>query len=288
MTSKDHYVPEFYLKGFVDPVTDKLWVVDSKILSVRPDAPRNAARISGYDNLQGNTTKDRLIASNVLKAIENKAAPALAKLREQSLQLSIDDKDNLSNFIGQQIGRVPIFRDFINIRMDQVPNEILRAKVLSAEFENKYGKDAAMIRQRVLSGKYPAHFKFKEPFDRKDGVLLTTVMLGQKLSSLIFGMNWLFLVTNASEGFITSDNPANLLFLNGELPTIDFNNPTKNLEISIPISSSCILLAHYHDESEYRHKYIFVDISKIDEFNKRLVRTAHRYIFCSSTLSIID
>jgi hypothetical protein len=282
-TPKDHYVPKFYLDGFVDPATDKLWVVDLKTASIRPDAPINAARISGYDNLQGNTItiKERSVASKALKAIETRAAPVIAKLRNQIFLLTFEGKDDLSNFIGQQISRVPVFRNFINARMDEVPNEIIREKVLSKKFETKYGKNAIKMREMALSGNYPVRFKFKEPFDRQDGVILSSIMLGRKFSSLLFGMNWIFLVSRDSGLFFTSDNPARLSFLTSGSATIDFNKPNTNIEISFPISPSCTLLAHYHNESHYRHRFTFVDPLTVDEFNSGVFRTANRYIYCS-------
>ncbi len=282
---KDHYVPRFYLEGFVDSATKKLWVVDVKKSSVRPDSPKDAARISGYDNLQGNTVEDRLVASKAVKAIEDRAAPVIAKIRTQSYQLTFEDKDHLSNFIGLQISRVPVYRDRVDNRMDDEllkPHyERLREKVLSDQFESEYGKDAIMLRNRVLSGDYPIRLKFKGPFDRKDGVLLLSLMRGHKYSSLVFGMNWIFLVTRDNEPFFTSDNPAILSFFSPESSVIDFNNPAPNHEIVFPISPSCILLAHYHNESEYRHKYTFVDPLTVEEMNSRVLHTAHKYIYCS-------
>ncbi len=278
MTPKDHYVPEFYLKGFVDPATNQLWVVDLNLSSIRPDSPGNVARISGYDNLQGNIIKDRSVASKALKAIETQTAPIIAKLRNHEFRLTFEERDKLSNFIGLQIGRVPIFRNFVNKRMDEVLNERLRETVLSDTFESKYGKDAEMIRQRVLSGKYPARLKFKEPFDKTDGVLLSSLVIGHKFSSLIFGMNWLFLITRESGAFFTSDNPARLLSPKSESATIDFNKPDVNLEISFPISPSCALIASYHNDSQY--SIVSVDSGTVDELNKRVLPTVDKYIYC--------
>src|SRR5512138_3794763 len=278
MTPKDHYVPEFYLKGFVDPATNHLWVVDLNLLSIRQEFPRNAARILGYDNLQGNTIKDRSVASKALKAIETQAAPVIAKLRNEEFKLTFEERDSLSNFIGLQIGRVPIFRNFVDKRMDEALNERLREVVLSNTFESKYGKDADMIRQRVLSGKYPARFKFKAPVDKKDGVLLASLVLGHKFSFLIFGMNWVFLVTKESEAFFTSDNPARLLSPKPESASIDFSKPDPNLEISFPISPFCALLASYHNVSQYR--VISVDSPTVNELNRRVLPTVDKYIFC--------
>jgi len=283
---KDHYVPKFYLEGFVDSKTSSLWVVDLKTSSIRKDSPKNAARISGYDNLHGNTIEDRLVARKALQAIEDRAAPVIAKLRKQSYQLTFEDKDFLSEFIGQQISRVPIFRGYVDTRLD---NDLLkpyqdrfREKVLSDKFESDYGEDAAMIRKRVLSGDYPpVQPKFKGPFDRKDGVLLLSILHGHKFSSLMFGMNWIFLVTRDNEPFFTSDNPARFSFLSPESSKIDFNNPDPDHEIAFPISPSCLLLAHYHNESEYKHRYTFVDPLTVEEMNGGTFHTAHRYIFCS-------
>src|SRR5215467_7966171 len=78
-----HYVPQFYLKGFLDPDSVQtadpwLWVANLSIGEVKRRAPKNVAARAGYNAISGSTESEP--AEEVLSQLESVAAPIIRKL----------------------------------------------------------------------------------------------------------------------------------------------------------------------------------------------------------------
>ena len=123
MSAKHHYVPQFYLKGFLDPsASPYLWVADLEKQSVERHTPKSIAYLTGYydvDMVGNDAVSNKSMFEGILSSIESKASIAIRRIRADNFNLTIEDRYHLSNFIGLQIGRVPIFRDFIAKAMTQ-------------------------------------------------------------------------------------------------------------------------------------------------------------------------
>ena len=91
--AKHHFVPQFYLKGFVDPASEGrpnpyLWVVDLQSQILQRRAPKNVASLTGfYDGAalgNGAPTIETLYSQ-----IERKAALVIGRLRGHNFTLSL-------------------------------------------------------------------------------------------------------------------------------------------------------------------------------------------------------
>ena len=140
--TKNHFVPQFYLKGFIDPASKDLhnpylWVVDLQDRIVMKKGPENVARIVGFydwDEL-GDIAPS---IEDIYSKIESRAAPVVARIRNNDFHMTMGDRYNLSIFIGFQISRTPFARSLV---IDRIKNsgqeklhEIVRNEV---EFREK-------------------------------------------------------------------------------------------------------------------------------------------------------
>ncbi len=79
---RHHYIPQFYLRGFVDPATPPpqtpyLWVWYKHAAAVDRRAPKNLAWEIGYYAIEAHHGLDYATVENELAQVENRAAFAL-------------------------------------------------------------------------------------------------------------------------------------------------------------------------------------------------------------------
>ncbi len=299
MATKQHYVQSCYLAGFVDPSSKEkedpyLWAVDFEQKTVRKRAPKNVARIPGYYDIrdtqslpqyQGRNVDKGFVDREVVSEIENGANAVIRKLREPKFQVTLEDRYHLAHYLGLQFARVPIFREASRAAETKRAQDWLRLIVQDkARVQRKLdeypikadGRQSALtpesIRDAVLGGKIRI-----APPDNFDDYLLGLAMKATlDVSEAIFTRSWTFLHATGPETFFTSDNPVVLLTPDGK-PSANLD---ERVEISFPISPSCMLSIHM--ESGARNRGIAVDTATVYEINKRMLPTAKRYVFCST------
>jgi hypothetical protein len=98
-------------------------------------------------------------------------------------------------------------------------------------------------------------------------------------------MRWTFLLTTSDAPFFASDNPARLMSPGAKPLKIKVGELNEELEISFPISDTCVLWMHSHDIIQNPH-IGFNDVTKIDtdvanKINLAILPTIDRYTYCS-------
>ncbi len=273
MSSKHHYVPRFYLEGFVDPaMPSHLWVADKEKGLVRRESPSRAARASGYYDL----TKTKYVKASVfeefLSIIESRVAAVIDKIRQHDYRLTIGEAYHLSNYLGLQLARVPAFRQVLkDVMKSYAENEIREYVMDDDRLRSRYGDEADFFKEYVLSGKL-------KPVPGKDYVLGSTIKFGIDAAQHIFGKKWMFLTTSGNATFFTSDNPVGLLTPDATPPRGKQPLADKKLEISFAISPSIAILMHSHDEHEDN---VEVNATTVIEMNRRVFPTIQRYAYTS-------
>lgn len=286
--ARHHFVPQFYLRGFVDPSSEGsrnpyLWLVDLQNQTLERRAPKNAASITGFydwERLGGNAPS----LENLYSQIESKTAGVISALRAHNFELSLQDRYDLSKFLGFQLTRVPRFRKAAEAGLrkhaqDWLQDFVQNEELLQAKLE-EYGKsreDSTLtvesIREFIEGRKYIL-------MPDSDYVLGVTLRAGLDFTRVVFAMNWLYVVATEGASFFTSDQPVALLTPDAKPRKIDFRsgrNP--ELEISFPISPSCTLLLHQH---KVPGNIVSVDKEQVRKINRRVFPTVDRYVFCSS------
>lgn len=82
---KQHYIPQFYLKYFTDPLTPPLqmpyvWILDKQNESIKNKAPVNFAFKKGYNDIIDENGNKSSIVEDQFMEIEGPAATVLKKL----------------------------------------------------------------------------------------------------------------------------------------------------------------------------------------------------------------
>lgn len=285
---KHHYVPKFYLEGFVDPIDPRfLWVVDIEQKEIRKENPKNTAKVSGFYDLYGTFTPDKLAIEKGLGELESAVAPIIRKLRRKPVQLSLLERFRLACFIGIQIGRVPIFREHLDRNLEPSleawSKEIARTH---KKFQGELSEIAQRTKESILSGRLKLGLKFNEEFDRKNFLTLASIEAGIRFGSVIFSMHWVFLVTNGNSSFFASDNPARIMSPNAKPLEINFEGKNEFLEFSFPISPSCVLWIHgrhiQHGTNVAPIEIQEIKSDFVNRLNWAILPTIHKYAYCST------
>jgi len=162
-----HYIPRFYLDGFLDPNKKNcLWVYDKEDTKVFPSTPLNIACEKHYHtfvNEEGEIDTETI--ENLYSLIEAGAAEVIRKIQNEE-KLSEDDESNFLLFAASMMIRVPNFRQ--NIEKMVTASTMQIAKMLAANKKvfkanlDSYLQEAGAscdisaegCRQFMLNGKY--------------------------------------------------------------------------------------------------------------------------------------
>lgn len=269
-------------KGFRNPY---LWVVDLQNKTLKRRGPENVASIVGFYDWEKLGNEAPSIEA-LYSQIESRAALVITNVRACNFQLSLEDRYNLSNFLGLQLTRVPRFREVTaDTQVVRAQNwlqdfaqdeERMRAKL--QDYNESRGDAGSMLTiESVRDSIEKKRFTLKPELDY---VLGMTLNVGLEFARIIFGMNWSFVIATEGASFFTSDSPVALLTPDAKPRRIDFKNGRNpELEISFPISPSCSLLLHQHEVSE---SVVSIGAEQINEVNRRTFPVVARYVFCSS------
>ncbi len=284
MSARHHYIPQFYLEGFVDPASKKssarslepyLWVSDLEKLTIKKRAPKKAAQYTGYYDLEGTEIEDKSILEKHLSAIEGLAAPIIRKLGNQQFKITTEERFHFSNFVGLQLGRVPATRRAVDATLKKRAQEMLREYAMDDDkLQGKLGEKEDIFKDLVLSGQLL-------PSPGKDLVIASALRLGLEMAEIIFAMNWSFILAPSGSAFFTSDNPVGLLTPDAKSVKIRRGELNQRLEISFPLVPSCALLAHMYLEIPDLD-VISVKVDEVIEMNRRVFPTVQRCVYCST------
>jgi len=282
---RHHYVPQFYLAGFLDPQRpSSLWVYEKGTGRVFPSTPRKIAVESHYYSFTGpDGNKDSNMLENLPSEIEGAAARGTAKILAGE-PLSDEDRSNFAVFLGFLLVRVPNFQQLTESMVAGFAKMYSRRLASNPEWFRrsieKYekatgddvGNDLEGLREFALRGEYD--ISVNRDFN------LRFILLGERLAPILHQMTWTFLRATDDYKFLTSDNP--LVYYD---PTCDGNSlhgvgfTNKHIEVTVPISRDIALLATWRDGRDSR--YLPVDNKTVKAVNRRAVISASRFIFAS-------
>ena len=161
-TKSQHYIPNFYLKGFSD--RGVLWVYE-KFKPLRKSKPKDEAHKPDYYTHAEQGERDET-AEATLEAIESKAAPVVRKLANPQFRPTPEQMGHVYFFIAFMFARVPSWRE----HLDEVATQVIKDRQISnakdkdkfhkscADMEKDTGKPLGMdyeeLRQYILKGEY--------------------------------------------------------------------------------------------------------------------------------------
>lgn len=275
---RHHYIPRFYLDGFVDSYNDPyIWVYEKRNPNIIKATAENIAvrkhyysfvTASGYENS----------FEDIFANIESEVAPIFQKIICHE-NLDNEERSSFAYFLALIMIRVPKYRENI----EKVTGEIIKResmlrashpesfKSMIKKFEKdkgiKIGMPIEELQNLILSGEFDIVVNTQ--------LSLRMLALTKHFASIFHAMNWAFLEASDYK-FVTSDNP---LFYSD--PTHD---PTlvcgvgllsKHIEVTFPISKDLILFATWNGPEGYKK----LNSKAVKELNRRTVISALRFVF---------
>jgi len=228
---RHHFVPESYLRGFVEDDTGVLNVYDRRSDMWRRQKPKQVmVRNKYYYQHNAPDGVDKNILEKTLGiSVEPEGLKALTKLIEMPETLDDEDTASILNYLQLQRIRVP--------RQADVAKAIAKTAITHEVSKTERGRDALKHGQ----------IKIEDSF-RFDFMHIVTGMLSPYLSR----MTWELIEADQGSSFITSDSPVS--FINaGVLPPADPGIGLYGTVVIYPINKRFLLLMR-HPEYEVGDK----------------------------------
>ena len=126
---RHHYLPRFYLGGFVDPLHKPyVWIYEKGDSNITRSTPRNIAVRKHYYSFETKSGSiDSQSVENALADVENKAAPVFQKVLRHE-QLDDEDRNAFAVFLSLMTARVPNYRENLESVFGKLAKKINRMK----------------------------------------------------------------------------------------------------------------------------------------------------------------
>ncbi len=280
---RHHYLPEFYLEGFIDPLNKPyIWVYEKGDPEIKKASVKDIAIEKHYYSfITQEGQRDSETFENFLASIENNVAPVFKKIKNQEI-LSEEERSWFAIFLGSLVTRVPNFRESIEESSAEVIKRI-NLKMASdrksfesmiRSYENKTGNKLGLpiedLQEFIRDGKY------KIKVDPQFSLFMVTLLY--EFGLIFHKMNWTIFISD-DHSFVTSDNP---LFYND--PTHDPRSPVgvgflnKNIRLTFPVTKELALLATWSGRKDFYSKTTNKFVRAI---NRRTIQSALKFIFSS-------
>ena len=268
---KHHYIPQFYLEGFIDPKNHPfVWIYEKGKDCVFKSKPENIAFEKHYHSYITTTgEKDTETIEDILNKFETPVAPIFEKLRFFHMP-NEEERKTFSCYLGISLTRVPNFRK----NVDSVVAKLLKFFLeMNASNEQNFKKI-------VDSFEHDTGEKIGYDIHVKPHVSLSMIFRGLELATIFNNMTWVFIKATDRFKLLTSDNP-----LYYDDPTHNHNVffgvslTDKNVEVGFPISSEVAFTGTW--KKDLREGFIQANHELIKIINRRTVASALRYIYSS-------
>ena len=268
---KHHYIPQFYLEGFIDPKNHPfVWIYEKGKDCVFKSKPENIAFEKHYHSYITTTgEKDTETIEDILNKFETPAAPIFEKLRFFHMP-NEEERKTFSCYLGISLTRVPNFRK----NVDSVVAKLFKS------FLEMNASNEQNFKEMVDSFEHDTGEKIGYDIHVKPHVSLSMIFRGLELATIFNNMTWVFIKATDRFKLLTSDNP-----LYYDDPTHNHNVffgvslTDKNVEVGFPISSEVAFTGTW--KKDLREGFIQGNHELIKNINRRTVASALRYIYSS-------
>jgi len=259
MPERNHFVPEFYLKGFCN--ADDILTVYEKSTGAHFEAPPSkVARVKGFYS----PDLERYLSEK----IEGPANTVLAKIRSEDT-LSADDKVTLAKYIVTMWKRVPRARRRLRERAPKVSEELKTE--IRAKFSAIQTRDPSKRQIREERLRQADEILDRLASDPPDEVFYRTILseATPRLVAATAAMTWVFLVADDTLHFSSCDNPV-FMFEHLGIGRLES-------ELSFPVSSHIALWGSWRPVKDCA--YLRAPTELVKEFWRRTAHNAERYVY---------
>jgi hypothetical protein len=257
----DHYIPQYYLKGFVLPKNNKIWVYEKNVnrkFSVNPE------KIA-----QENDFYSPKIEKYLANEVEAPANKVLLKIRQRQ-NIEELDKIIMANYIAVMMKRVPQSKLYFKEKAPEVVQSLkqdleqeltqiaLEEPNLQEEAKNCHSEVIGLLEKFANDPPKDAWLENLPP--------QRTPQIIEALSNMI----WRFFVFDDSPAFLTCDNP---VFYSKRIGIGQAES-----EVIFPISSHIVLWANWR-RGNTPLGYVKINKQLVIKVNQCIVSNSTRYIF---------
>jgi len=275
-----HYVPQFYLRGFAisDTGNDKLWVYDkNKPVPRLQSAGKVAKKNNLYSFFDPNGVDN--VLEEALSKIESSAAPLFRRLQREDVEFTnVGERYTFGKFVSFLAYRTPQFNRHLHI----LAQNLAKGKLIN-HFEKKGGLQVAVEEFNKKTGYQVTPEKFLDAFNEMKikppkGTFQVIMFEGaKKMIPHFCTMRWHFLRSDADRFFVTTDAPVVFHDLNNDDPFFKPGILQKSVQILFPVNKQLCLVATW----EGREGYYLVDKDVVREINNKIAGAAERFLFSS-------
>jgi Protein of unknown function (DUF4238) len=270
MSQRQHYVPQFYLRGWTTGGEGLVWVYRK---GQRPRPLSIAKRVGQEPDFYAFTDSsgvyDSRSVEKKLEKLDDAAASVLQKITERAA-LTAANRELLSRFISVQWRRVPKHREAVNNRLkDLMPSYFdgLREDIAALRASGRSPERLEESEARVLEIQ-------KQYMERVPDYFFTrNIERASIFEELLVRMDWAFLQTTADSPFLTCDAPV--------LSNVDgtgLGDPQNGI-VLFPLSKDLMLQGMW--VTTFRGAYVRIPDEHVRRFNRYVVEAAHREVYAS-------
>jgi hypothetical protein len=287
---KHHYVPQFYLRGFVGE-RDQLFVTDRPSEKSFRTPPKNVAAERDFNRVEIEGM-DPGVVEKALAEFEGKVAPALERIKETKSLANKEDRDALMNLISALAIRNPRTRSTINDFIGELVQKAMEIGLATEERWNSqvaqmkkagvwdeganvsYADMKKMVEERRHKIEVAKEFNVAVELDQHDGLL-------QHLAN----RKWQLVVANeGSGGFVTTDAPVCIQWADGgDHGIYSPGFRVAGTEVIIPLSTKLALRGTFEGEEDVVEGDIFtvgsINSIVISNCNKQVYAHDHSFHF---------
>jgi hypothetical protein len=246
-----HYLPQFYLKGFTDPeVPGRLHVyqrVPGRWASSGPKTVASRLLLHSYEDEEGELHHE---IEHGLGQLEQRFAPALERVLAGQ-ELGEEQKADFAAFVLVSSQRVPAVVDVCNDVMSRVGQKVLatihyRFKDDPDGFEQwkrQIGvSESEDLRDAKVEHLDQSRYHYEIVHDWHHSFVMS-VNSALEVSGILLGMNWSFVKSGGADYFITSDRPVAMVDPTSLRPSAGAGLAFPNVEVTMPLSRSVAFIA---------------------------------------------
>ncbi len=256
----DHYIPQYYLRGFSSPSDDMIWVYEKKgDLKFRAHVKNVGHEINYYSPE---------VETYLANQIEGPANVVIKKIRDRE-KITTIDKLKLATYMVVMLGRVPDSK----IRLNKMAPGVIEKQ--QAEWDEKINKviekdptQADLLENRRSEIK-AILTKYAEDIPKNLWLLLIDPEKTPNVLNMLQQMTWHFFIYDETPIFLTCDNP---LFY---FRWMGIGKPES--EVTFPISSNIVLWATWR--KDLKEEYSQARTQTCREINRRTALNATRFVY---------
>jgi hypothetical protein len=285
---RHHYVPRFYLSGFLEAGESQLWVYEKGNAQPFRSTPENTGfqkHYYGFEKPDG--TRDTNTIEDMYSKVEQSAAKVIAKIANRE---TIDGqaKANLAYFVAFQITRVPRFRKHVEAVDREAVKHVAHRLATDPEHFASVKRSYEEEKGKPLDCTFDEYKEFvergMEVIIKPESSLPMALLLPQTMWRTIAEMKWQYVIAPWRQKFITTDSP--VFYCNPRRPSADVFDTglmDRNVELTVPLTREVALVARWSGKEGYTK----ANDSQVKRLNRQSILGCSRFVFSGADESWI-